>query len=134
MILSLRTLIFGLRQLILDLRKLSFGPERTDFKPGRAVLQSERVNLEPERSPGGDVFMDKRTNIWNFTRVLQDIGPLGRCLKSLSLSLPHNADIEWKYHDGSEIKEDENRRLFHIFSRVFCTYPPASNWSSQTPS
>ena len=97
-ILSLKGLIFGLWELILDLRwlilglrKLSFGPERTDCKPERAIIGSQRVNLGLRRG------MYVRTDGWtsgNSPMSYRTSALWGRCPKSLSLSLPHNTEME----------------------------------------
>ena len=75
-----------LRWLILGLRKLSFGPERTDCKPERAIIGSQRVNLGLRRG------MYVRTDGW--TSGNSPMSYRGHCPKSLSLSLPHDTEME----------------------------------------
>ena len=57
--------------------------------PERADLGPQRADLGPEKGLRGDGRRDVRkyiqTDIWKFTRVLQDFGPLGRCPKSIRI-------------------------------------------------
>ena len=67
--------------------RVDFRPDRVDFRPDRADFWHDRPDFRPERAWGRrtdrwtDGRMDERTDgwmdVWKFTRVLQDIGPLG---------------------------------------------------------
>ena len=91
---DLRPKRMDLRPERLDLRpeRLDLRPERLDLTPERPDLRPERRDLRPERL---DLRPERLEKLWGGTYVrtdgrkeihpcdLQDIGPLGRCPKSI---------------------------------------------------